>query len=121
MKEYQSLKDKNEQLKAQMVKTIKAEVKETPEEASSIQGDVSTSSSTELPLLVYNRPPLFPPFIWPPIIHPLNPMQMPVVPENASIQKDLMPFNYEPGSSNERGNLPSISGPSAPFYIIPCP
>ncbi|XP_042508969.1 uncharacterized protein LOC122084631 isoform X2 [Macadamia integrifolia] len=121
MKEYQSLKDKNEQLKAQMVKTIMAEVKETPEETSSIQGDVSTSSSTELPLLVYNRPPLFPPFIWPPIIHPLNPMQMPVVPENASIQKDLMPFNYEPGSSNERGNLPSISGPRAPFYIIPCP
>ncbi|XP_043699895.1 uncharacterized protein LOC122650556 [Telopea speciosissima] len=43
MKEYQSLKDKNEQLKAQMVKTIKAEAKITPEEKSSLQGYVSIS------------------------------------------------------------------------------
>ncbi|XP_043689585.1 uncharacterized protein LOC122640439 isoform X2 [Telopea speciosissima] len=119
-KEYQSLKDKNEQLKAQMVKIIKVEVKETPEETSSTHGDASASSSTELPLLIYNRP-LFPPFLWPTIIHPLNPMQMSVVPENATVRKCPMPSNYELGSSNEQGNLPSLNGSRAPFYIIPCP
>ncbi|KAJ4971219.1 hypothetical protein NE237_004318 [Protea cynaroides] len=114
MKEYQSLKDKNKKLKAQMVKKIKTEVKESPEETYSIHGDASTSSSTELPLLMYNRP-LFPPFLWSTIIHPLNPVQMPAVPENVTVQKDPMPSNYE------QGTFQSLNGPRAPFYIIPCP
>uniref|UniRef100_A0A7N2R881 Uncharacterized protein n=1 Tax=Quercus lobata TaxID=97700 RepID=A0A7N2R881_QUELO len=62
----------NENLK-QMVMAIKVEVEETPPEHKSADVATSTSSSTNCPLFLFNRPPLMPVF-WPSIIPSQNPV-----------------------------------------------
>ncbi|XP_010242605.1 PREDICTED: uncharacterized protein LOC104586912 isoform X2 [Nelumbo nucifera] len=118
MKEYKLLKDRNEHLKAQMAKTVKAEVEGTPEKTASTNVEISAPSSSKLPLLLYNGPP-FPPFIWPAIIQPLNPIQMQSA--HATFLPDQVHLNSDLSSSSEQGTSQFLNGPRTPFYILPCP
>lgn len=64
MKEYVSLKDTNKQLKEQISKTIKCESGTSAKTTTSMLVDISASSSTNIPPMLYGRPPLAP-YIWP--------------------------------------------------------
>ncbi|XP_008776159.3 uncharacterized protein LOC103696343 [Phoenix dactylifera] len=64
MKEYLSLKDTNKQLKEQISKAMRCEFG-TSAETMSMQVEISASSSTNLPPMIYSRLPLVP-YVWPP-------------------------------------------------------
>ena len=89
----------------QMVKAIKVEVEETPPEHKSADVATSTSSSTNCPLFLFNRPPLMPVF-WPSIIPSQNPVpslhgrqSATVIPSNID-----MPGICRPDISQEQDN-----------------
>ncbi|KAF8397860.1 hypothetical protein HHK36_016785 [Tetracentron sinense] len=120
MKEFRLLEDTNKHLKAQMAKKIKAEVVETTEEPASTHMESPTSSSTKLPLLVYNGPPITP-LLWPSIIQHNNPIQTQPVPQNAVSSKDPMPADGKLYPSHEQGSPLNLNGPRIPIYILTCP
>nr|XP_029122553.1 light-inducible protein CPRF2 [Elaeis guineensis] len=64
MKEYLSLKDTNNQLKEQISKAMNCEFG-TSAEATSMQVEISASSSTNLPPMIYGKLPMVP-YVWPP-------------------------------------------------------
>lgn len=93
-----------------MAKVIKDEVEETPWEHKS--DDVAPfSSSTNFPLLWYNRPPFTPDF-WPSIIQSSNHVQSLHGKQSATCG---------PGASQEQENRMDVNGPRTPFYVLPYP
>ncbi|XP_077235833.1 basic-leucine zipper (bZIP) transcription factor family protein [Tasmannia lanceolata] len=117
MKEYQSLKDRNKHLKAQIDNTVKGEVKETPSETVSTLVETPISSSLHFPSLLYNRTP-FSPFMWPPIY----PSTAPHLPQNITELKDS-PALCMANQSHEltsSGRF-SDSGLQMPYYMMPYP
>ncbi|KAK9290275.1 hypothetical protein L1049_008442 [Liquidambar formosana] len=122
LKEYQSLKSTNEHLKAQMARTIKVEAEETPVELESAHVKISTSPSTNCPLLLYNYAPCTP-FIWPSIIQSSNPVQSQHGAQNAIVVSPKIPMpptgNFD--SSHEQENHLNTNVPRTPLYVLPCP
>ncbi|KAF3944427.1 hypothetical protein ACB098_09G050300 [Castanea mollissima] len=122
LKKYQSLETTNKLLKEQMVKAIKVEVEVTPPEHKSADIATSTSSSSNCPLFLFNRPPLMPVF-WPSIIPSQNPvpslhgrLSATVIPSNID-----MPGTCRPDISQEQDNHIDVNGPRTPFYVLPYP
>ncbi|KAI3724005.1 hypothetical protein L2E82_35769 [Cichorium intybus] len=108
-KQYDSLKTKNECLKAQMMKVKNLEAEETHEEFTSVNEQAISASSTNSPFIIYNQPP-FLPVIWPSVIHPTNSGQLPtgiVFPSQIPVNK---PDSSEEGSST-----------GSPLYLLPYP
>ncbi|KAL4578709.1 hypothetical protein LXL04_014838 [Taraxacum kok-saghyz] len=104
-KQYNSLKTKNECLKAQMTKVTNLVIEETREESNTINEQAISVSSTNSPFIIYNKPP-FLPVLWPSMIHPTNSGQLPagiVFPVNK-------PDSSEAGSST-----------GSPLYLLPYP
>uniref|UniRef100_A0A2N9IE48 BZIP domain-containing protein n=1 Tax=Fagus sylvatica TaxID=28930 RepID=A0A2N9IE48_FAGSY len=121
-KKYQSLETTNKLFKEHMAKAIKVKVEETPGEHKSANVAASTSSSTNCPLFLYNRPPFMPVF-WPSIIPSSNPVQSQpgrqsaiVIPSNVA-----MPATCRPDISQEQDNHIDVNGPRTPYYVLPCP
>lgn len=97
-KQYDSLKTKNECLKAEMIKAMNVEAGEESNEP------IVSASSTNSPIIIYNQPP-FLPFVWP------NSVQL----QCGGI---VFPSRIPDSSSCEEGN--SI-GAAGPVYLLPYP
>lgn len=101
-KQYDSLKTKNECLKAQMFKVMNVE---TGDESNATNEPTVSASSTNSPFIIYNQPP-FLPFVWP------NPVQL----QCGGI---VIPSHIPDSSSCEEGN--SIGAAAGPVYLLPYP
>ncbi|RWR83438.1 transcriptional activator hacA-like protein [Cinnamomum micranthum f. kanehirae] len=126
MNEYQFLKDRNEELKIQVAKTIpgenikheetKVEVEETSAKAFSTYEETRSSFPTQLPQLVH-RPP-FTPFVWPPVF----PFQAGALMQNIAESRDSATMNIaNPYQHMGDSGTFSICWPGIPFYMPPCP
>ncbi|XXG63040.1 hypothetical protein AAC387_Pa05g1310 [Persea americana] len=126
MNEYQFLKDRNEELKIQVAKTIpgenikdeetKVEVEETSAKAFSTHEETRSSFPTQLPQLVH-RPP-FTPFVWPPVF----PFQAGALMQNITESRDLATMNIaNPYQHMGDSGTFRICWPGIPFYMPPCP
>ncbi|XP_004303007.1 PREDICTED: uncharacterized protein LOC101299496 isoform X2 [Fragaria vesca subsp. vesca] len=122
LKQYQSLEETNRLLKVQMSKARKAEVEETLDENMSAYVQIPSSSPTNSPFVLFNRPP-FTPVFWPSVIQSSNSIQLQQVPQNPmAIPSNIsLPCNGTADSSHELGNPISINGSRTPLYVIPCP
>ncbi|KAI3776122.1 hypothetical protein L1987_45885 [Smallanthus sonchifolius] len=117
-KHYDSLKAKNECLKAQM-KIMNNEAKETREESITTNEPAISASSTNSPFFNYVQP-SFLPFVWPnsvqlqcgPPAGIVLPSHIPISPANA---------NKPDSSSCEEGSSMTMNGPGTPLYLLPYP
>ncbi|KAI3746251.1 hypothetical protein L6452_08675 [Arctium lappa] len=100
-KQYDSLKTKNECLKAEMIKAMKVEARE---ELNATNEPTVSASSTNSPFIIYNQPP-FLPLVWP------NSVQL-------QCRGIVFPPHIPDSSSCEEGN--SI-GAAGPVYLLPYP
>lgn len=121
LKQYQSLEETNRLLKVQMAKAKKTEVEETPDENMSSYV-LPSSSPTNSPLFLFNRP-SFTPVFWPSIIQSSNSIQLQQVSQNPmAIPSNIsLPSNGTADSSHELGNPININGTRTPLYVFPCP
>ncbi|KAA8518601.1 hypothetical protein F0562_016075 [Nyssa sinensis] len=121
LNEYDSLKSTNEFLKARIAKTMKAMVEGTQKVSKSPHIEISTTPSTNCPILVHDQPP-FPPFIWPSIIPFSNLFQSQYGSQDAINipSKVPVPAIGKPGSIHEQENASRINGLGTPLYILPC-
>ncbi|XP_050381419.1 uncharacterized protein LOC126798479 isoform X2 [Argentina anserina] len=122
LKQYQSLEETNRLLKFQMAKAKKAEIEETADENMSAYMKIPSSSPTNSPLFLFNRPP-FTPVFWPSIIQSSNSIQLQQVPQNPmGIPSNIsLSCNVTADSSHEPGNPININGSRTPMYVFPCP
>ncbi|MQL76812.1 hypothetical protein Taro_009212 [Colocasia esculenta] len=104
MKEYLSLRDRNEQLKEQMAKTVECEVEEHP----SCTGTSQQPTEPPAPSSLLHGSPPWPEFAWPPILKPSG-----AVSQHSSIRQE-----------KEVPALPSVSfrvPPQRPSWLCPIP
>ncbi|XP_023746248.2 uncharacterized protein LOC111894405 isoform X1 [Lactuca sativa] len=114
-KHYDSLKTKNESLKAQMIKVTNLETDETHEKSTTLNEQAISSSSTNSPFIIYNQPP-FLPVIWPSMIHPTNSGQLPAGINSGQLPAGIV-FPVNKPDSSEEGS--STTG--SPLYLLPYP
>ncbi|KDP42718.1 hypothetical protein JCGZ_23658 [Jatropha curcas] len=140
LKEYESLESRNKNLKAQMAKIIKTEVKESTADPKSAHVEEPTTTATNCSLLLYNQHP-FPSLCWPSIVQSGNSAHAHHGPQNAIIiqssnpihphhgpQSNIvvpslsMPHDGDLDSSHQQQENPMIvNGSRTPLYIVSCP
>ncbi|XP_027349961.1 uncharacterized protein LOC113861378 isoform X2 [Abrus precatorius] len=121
LKEYQSLETTNKHLKAQIAKSVNAEVEKTPVEPKSSVTAVTPLSGNS-PWFLYNHFPVTQIF-WPSILQSSNPAQLQQTPFNsiAVPPNSNMPCSSESVSCFQQNNLVNDNRPQNPLYMFPCP
>ncbi|KAL6988375.1 hypothetical protein U1Q18_014127 [Sarracenia purpurea var. burkii] len=117
---YDSLKSTNECLKAQMAKTIDAEVEETQVDSKSINTELPTSPYANCPFFIYNQTP-FTPFPWPTIIQSSNHVQLPNNSQNAVVVPSEIPMPSSIANSDpfhEHENTQKTNGPASTLLSV---
>ncbi|KAK9156701.1 hypothetical protein Scep_003275 [Stephania cephalantha] len=133
---YQSLKDKNHYLKAQMACRIKSEIEEGPAEFPSFMPpkphcdqvaplkfpcEQPPSQFEQLqPFPLCPRPTVRPPF-WPSIIRHVNPVFTNSIPPNVSALQDPTSIACKLNFVDESDSPLSTNVKRIPCYILPCP
>ncbi|XP_057467250.1 uncharacterized protein LOC130756702 isoform X2 [Actinidia eriantha] len=119
VKDYDTLKNTNECLKAEMAKTIKTEVQETKLDSESTNTQIPTSAYANCLFLIYNQSPPAP-SSWPSIIQSPNPVPLQNGFQNAIVVPSEVPMSSiaSPGSFHDQENSLKIG---TPLYILPCP
>ncbi|PWA77071.1 basic-leucine zipper domain-containing protein [Artemisia annua] len=107
-KHYDSLRTKNEGLKAQITKVMNIDTEETREDSITTNEPTISASSTNSPFIIYNQPP-FLPFVWP------NSVQLQCGPPAGIV------FPSQNSSSCEEGSSMTINGAGTPLYLVPYP
>ncbi|KAI3995105.1 hypothetical protein MKX01_031907 [Papaver californicum] len=109
MKQYQSLKDTNNQLKKQLART-EAETVEAPRPILK-----APPLSENLPLSDYKGPPFT--IIWPSVMQPVNSVRTQSIAQHDTKVQDPVP----PISNQEKGNHSSVNALNSPFFVLPSP
>ncbi|KAI3985088.1 hypothetical protein MKX01_027174 [Papaver californicum] len=113
MKQYQSLKDMNNQLKKQLART-EAETVEAPRPILK-----APPLSENLPLSDYKGPPFT--IIWPSVMQPVNSVRTQSIAQHDTKVRDPVPPISNPNAFQEQGNHSSVNALNSPFFVLPSP
>ncbi|KAI3447481.1 hypothetical protein Pfo_004146 [Paulownia fortunei] len=122
VKEFNSLKGRNEFLKLQMANVKKAESGEMQEEPKLSQAEIASSASTCSPFFLYNQPSLVPSF-WPSIVPSSHVFQLQYASPSdvMSSSQFLMRQRDIPSLHLGQETTLGITGPGNPLFVLPVP